>query len=113
MGNPHPDKLYAYQRRYTVVIYRLLRFGLASYAHRDLQFRFGDGTLLVILGVLAVMTFVLSFSFDDGVFGHHKTIFASADEALLRLRFTFNSVMIWGLFTLGFKHALVKKATCC
>ncbi len=108
-ANPHPDKLYAYKRWYAVVLYRLLWFGLAFHAHRDLPYRLGVSTLLVILGMLAVMTFMLSFSFDDGVVGRRKTIFASADEALLRLPFTFTSVLIWGLFTLGIKHALVKK----
>ena len=73
--------------------------GAARYTRRDLLDR---------LGALAMIAFTLSFSFNNGFFGHRKSATTNAAEAVFGSGFAGASSLFWSLLALRVTHALVK-----
>ena len=84
--------------------------GAVLYARRELLAQLSQRRTLLILGILAILAFVLAFHYIDGIFGHRRSTDISPANALLGSAFAASSAILWCLFILGLSHALITQS---
>jgi glucan biosynthesis protein C len=84
--------------------------GTALYARRELLTPLSQRKTLLILGILAIMAFVLAFNYVDSIFGHRRSTDMSLTDALIGSAFAASSALLWCLLMLGLSHALITQS---
>ena len=84
--------------------------GATFYARRELLTPLSQRSVLLFLGIGAVVAFILAFNYVDGFFGHRRSPDISLTDNLIGSTFAASSALLWCLLLLGMSHAMIPQS---